>query len=439
MKLEFTFYPRTQESSFLIDEICPETLFQNPLRAPTKAVINKRKQCFASTISDLVMAYFHTLDGYCFRPLEDGKFTNERFGSKVFRKVKDTLEEEMLCTTEPGTWSPTQPFATRLYISPSVIAFAEKLGITKESSHEHFGFHEVIQPIRAKHPKLQLGKGKVSEAKPVTNEELVKCNNYQPLANQVLWINKYLLENHFLEGCVFTGFFRSFSEFNNKSKVHGGIREPLSSGGRLYSHAGSYQSLSQEKRLKLKIDGEPVTEIDIKASHLSLAIFTIMGMNGCVESDYPEYRFNVSKIDLYDIEEIPRPLVKQCAVQLVSKGFKSSQWGKNYKEFVAKEYNLDLSNFKFGDVKKAIYRRHPILNTPTAHDIDWGFLQRRESDALIATVTRLAHEYSIPAYPVHDSLIVKQSDSELAEQVLSDCFFSHIGFRPHLERKTDRD
>jgi len=53
--------------------------------------------------------------------------------------------------------------------------------------------------------------------------------------------------------------------------------EPLSSGGRLYSHAGSYQSLSQEKRLKLKIDGEPVTEIDIKASHLSLAIFTKNG------------------------------------------------------------------------------------------------------------------------------------------------------------------
>jgi hypothetical protein len=164
-----------------------------------------------------------------------------------------------------------------------------------------------------------------------------------------------------------------------------------------------------------------------------------MGMNGCVESDYPEYRFNVSKIDLYDIEEIPRPLVKQCAVQLVSKGFKSSQWGKNYKEFVAQEYSLDLSNFKFGDVKKAIYRRHPILNTPTAKDIDWGFLQRRESDALIATVTRLAHEYAIPAYPVHDSLIVKLKDIELAEHVLSDCFFSHIGYRPHLERKTDRD
>jgi hypothetical protein len=98
-----------------------------------------------------------------------------------------------------------------------------------------------------------------------------------------------------------------------------------------------------------------------------------------------------------------------------------------YSEFFDAKYTNSDINLK------------PILNSPAAQDIDWGFLQRRESDALIATVTRLAHEYAIPAYPVHDSLIVKQSDSELAEQVLSDCFFSHIGFRPHLERKTDRE
>ena len=48
----------------------------------------------------------------------------------------------------------------------------------------------------------------------------------------------------------------------------------LNRGGRLYSQppmpATNYQNMPQEQRLKLRMDGEPVSEIDISASYLTI-------------------------------------------------------------------------------------------------------------------------------------------------------------------------
>ena len=47
----------------------------------------------------------------------------------------------------------------------------------------------------------------------------------------------------------------------------------LTRGGRLYSQppmpATNYQNMPEEQRLKLRLDGEPVSEIDISASFLT--------------------------------------------------------------------------------------------------------------------------------------------------------------------------
>jgi len=439
VKLEFTFYPSSEAANAFLDKLCPGNLFQNPNRAPTADVINKRKACFNSTISDLLIAHHLTSDGYCYRPMEDGSFTQERFGANIFKKVKEVITEKKLCRLEEGYWTAKNPIASRLFLFDEIAQKAEEYSIYKDNLLEHFAFHKVQHVIRAKYPKRKLDKGKTSDAKSVPHKEIQKCPEYPYLEKQIFWINDYLLSNHSIKGCSFTGFYRAFSDFKKPASSPNGKRDALFAGGRLYAQAGSYQTLKPKKRLKLEIDGEPVVEIDIKASHLSLAIFSIMGMTNATLSDFPQYDFSTSKIDLYEVEGIPRILAKQCSVQLVSNGFKSSQWGRKFKEDIVRNSEIDLADFRFIDVKGALFEKHPLLNSPTAKDIDWGFLQRRESDALIATVTRLAHEYAIPAYPVHDSLIVKLKDIELAEHVLSDCFFSHIGYRPHLERKTDRD
>ena len=65
-------------------------------------------------------------------------------------------------------------------------------------------------------------------------------------------------------------------------------------------------------------------------------------------------------------------------------------------------------------------------------DIDWAFLQVREADAVYSAVRRLAYEYDVPAYPVHDSIIIKISDKEVAKTVLRESFESMIGYIPQI-------
>ena len=46
--------------------------------------------------------------------------------------------------------------------------------------------------------------------------------------------------------------------------------------------------------------------------------------------------------------------------------------------------------------------------------------RKGESDIVIGTMLELMETYNAPSFPVHDSLIVRKSDQELAMRVLSE-------------------
>jgi hypothetical protein len=76
--------------------------------------------------------------------------------------------------------------------------------------------------------------------------------------------------NEFLARCELTGgeHHGYTRNFNNRS---------WKKGGRLYSVGGGYQQLSEEKRLRMRLNGEAVAEIDIKASYLTIYHAKIIG------------------------------------------------------------------------------------------------------------------------------------------------------------------
>jgi hypothetical protein len=88
----------------------------------------------------------------------------------------------------------------------------------------------------------------------------------QSMRNEIAELNEYFAA-HELEGARHIGWV---------AKFHGASPDKymLNRGGRLYSQppmpATNYQNMPQEQRLKLRIDGEPVTEIDISASFLTI-------------------------------------------------------------------------------------------------------------------------------------------------------------------------
>ena len=177
--------------------------------------------------------------------------------------------------------------------------------------------------------------------------------------------------------------------------------------------------------MTLKIDGECVAEVDIKASHLTLMYFVARALDNNIPELDPDK-------DPYHIEGIPRAVVKQWIVAYSSKLKPLTRWSKEATEKLSGQ-GVDLAEYKVKEVGEAIANKYPFIHTLPSTAVNWGYLQRREADALIATMRRLAHEYDVPSYPVHDSLIVKQSDIFLVTRVMKESFRSFIGFTPALK------
>ena len=67
--------------------------------------------------------------------------------------------------------------------------------------------------------------------------------------------------------------------------------------------------------------------------------------------------------------------------------------------------------------------------------VTWADLMCIESEIVIGTILELMRSYGAPSFPVHDSIIARKSDTELALNVLSQQFFSKTGIRPKLKVK----
>lgn len=189
-------------------------------------------------------------------------------------------------------------------------------------------------------------------------------------------------------------------------------------GGRLYADPWpTYQSLSEGKRVKyLRLEGEPVVEIDIRASFLTIA-YALRG-----RSLLKETRSSPAFPDPYIIEGFPRDAVKAWVTASFGNGKALSHWP----EATAKTWKA--RGILARDVKAAVLKRHPILKDFTG--LSWGPLQRIESDAIVAAMLRLKRGYGVPALPVHDSLLVPQSAWQVAAEALRVALVKATGQEP---------
>ena len=68
-------------------------------------------------------------------------------------------------------------------------------------------------------------------------------------------------------------------------------------------------------------------------------------------------------------------------------------------------------------------------------NIGWSNLMFIESEIIIGTMLELMSDYNIPSLPVHDCIIVRKSDQELAMRILSEQFRIKTGLIPKLKVK----
>jgi hypothetical protein len=199
-------------------------------------------------------------------------------------------------------------------------------------------------------------------------------------------------------------------------------------GGRLYSvGAESYQGLSPAERKLMTIDGQPVIELDIRASALTI----FQGQAG----QPLDFEVNPDPYALPELSDTPRDLVKAFITATFGKGRLPARWPQKVALAHQEETGHSLSQqYPFSPVRDAVARAYPRLAELRQDDAQppiWAKLMYLESEAVLKTMLALK-DLSIPSLSVQDSIIVPQDSTQLAKDTLSRFYRAITGATPHI-------
>jgi hypothetical protein len=193
----------------------------------------------------------------------------------------------------------------------------------------------------------------------------------------------------------------------------------LVSGGRWY---GGWTNLKSDKRLHMRIDDEPICEIDLNGSQPTL-FSALLGIRMNVGDTWTDvYTAVVERLDTDEEETLLRKMVKQVIVEMLGTG-NCNRSGPASTEPPKKPLKFDdIQLFFEGDYSKRMYlqiQREALEVFPALKHLDTkyynatGFLSYHESEILTLTLLKLK-AMGVPAYGVHDCVVVKQSDKDEA-------------------------
>lgn len=183
-------------------------------------------------------------------------------------------------------------------------------------------------------------------------------------------------------------------------------------GGRFYSIGkDSYQNLKPTDRLAMKIDSEPVVEIDIVASGLTI-YSRLMGHSIDLDSDP------------YLLPGLPRHVTKARIVRALEKGRLAQQWPAGTTN--------DTRRWPIGNVANRVLAHFPILADLMKSGLTTLDFQYWESCIMLGTMLHLLRQQEIVSLNMHDGLIVQARNVARAAQCLRAEFQLQIGCTPML-------
>lgn len=317
--------------------------------------------------------------------------------------------------------------AERLWPTERLLVAAEEAGVGLQAIREHFrseGAEEGKAP-EVPSPCVLYGLGGAKKGMkargprqpwPTTAEALA-------LAEDVAAHNAFA-GTFRIEGCPAPAWHRVFTG-------------ALDQHGRWYAvGADTYQTMKEEDRLRaITVNGEPVAELDIRASHLSL-VYARAGSPLDPEADP------------YAIPGLPRWVIKAWITATLGDGIPPRRWSRQSIQKAAKKGN-DLSAYKLAVVGVEVLKVHPILSR--VHEVlapnlvGHGvaperlvglFLMGVEAKALTAAMAFLRQRRGILSLPMHDGLIVPGSAVKEARSALELAVWAHMRFEPFLDAAT---
>jgi len=370
--------------------------------------LEKYHRATGAVIADLMLGFHREKSPLSYRPLSPATFNDAPVSYRNFKSVIDALESLGLVVIKAKGFYKRETIssgrATRYEISSLLLEIAAVFEITPANIDKHFAGELPRTPLVLHSAKERHDwKETLSRYRPFTGKKRV---HFEPtlqtrkLEAEVTELNEFFSEFK-LEGGTHRGYRRIFNL---------GIPEGYrwNKGGRLYS-AGeeNYQMLPAAERAQMRINGEHVKELDIRASFL-----TILYAQRCQSLDL--------STDPYEIEGIPRDVVKQWVVMTLGHDSYHRSWPKSFKDKFFAEEGAELQKvYPIKMVREAVLNRHPVIAKSQNHSIDIFDLMYLESESMVRAMLQLKRAYGIPSLTVHDSIIVRERDVCVAAEMLS--------------------
>lgn len=416
--------PKSKMADHLVDRLCSVTLhaeeqYMARKRGRTASATSSLRLTIGALAADLIANTDNAAaHGFCYRSV--------RWDPTPSLATQDTLEKVVALWERAGLLHVKQGmqiwtefdgepikgkgFARRLRATPALISLSLEFGITAQTVDDHFlKDHTASFPIVLKPRKVGYG----IKGRPM---RFAKTSSVKRLASEVREINSFA-------ECQDFGLNRP-PQF--KRQFNNGDVESFSwdQGGRLTAvGAKNFQTQTRQERSMITVNGGKVVEIDIKASHLTI----FHGLAGC-PLDFDE--------EPYTIDRIPRFVTKAMITAAFGAGQLPEKWPSTLcVEYKRERHRAIGCDHQIQMVRKAILNRHPLLASLSPTTPTWARLQFVESEVIVGTLLSLIRLHRIPALPIHDSIIVRQQDAELASDTLCKIFRSHTGIVPRLENK----
>lgn len=366
--------------------------------------------------------------GYAFRPVRSNSFANSRVGLQPFTEAKKALDALGYLTFEVGSkatdWGAGVSRATTFQTTPAFNGLASSYGITHANRTDHFRRRYCAKtlgcPVELRTASKRT-KGTYGDKIPGKKMAFDKTSpSIAAQIKRMSAVNGFLF-SHDISGADFNGLRRVFANVD-KCKA-------LNEGARLYGWGGCYQSLPSVERAKMTINGEPVAELDISSSHISI----LCHFSGCPVAP---------GVDLYSQCNLPRTIAKMFVTQTMGSNKLPRAWSKDQKAKYADRrpadvplYTGDLQkDYPVSETREAVVEGLPVLRGWNAGSIRWGTLQFRESEAILSAMEELI-ALGIPSLPLHDALIVPVSKIQVAQKCIQNAFLRVIGFIPTIKMK----
>jgi hypothetical protein len=174
---------------------------------------------------------------------------------------------------------------------------------------------------------------------------------------------------------------------------------------------GFWQNLEKHRRGGLRIQGEPIADLDFEAMHPRLA-YLLLREEWPSDSDLYDLTGLLEGYDHTDKEQ--RGAVKKGLSSLLNGGRAGRKFGKPLEGLPAGATPASL--------RAALKAKHPalvtIIDPPVPLKVPLGYrLMKRESDILLEALDHLM-SLGVVALPSHDGVFVAQSNAQIAQVAL---------------------